>query len=90
MNIPDHWQSIVLLPEEDYYLELYENDPRFEGHEFFFASHGEVKLQGRRYKNVWIHWNCFDEPEEKGYWRATGSIVQSISMQPEVPVRLFC
>lgn len=89
MEIPDHWQSIVLLPEEEYYLEKYKDDPRFKDHEFFFAADKEVKLQGRRFKSIWIQWNCIDQAEELEYWKATGSIQQSLSMQPEIPVRLF-
>lgn len=88
-EIPDYWQNVVLLPEEEYYLEKFKDDPRFAGYEFFFSCEGETKLQGRRFKNLWIHWNCFDQLEGTLHWRATGSIVQSLSMQPDITVRLF-
>jgi len=55
--------------------------PREEFDILFVEDDAAYKLEGRRYKDVWIHWWCFEEP---GYDKCVHLIrsMQAFSDEP--------
>jgi hypothetical protein len=83
------YEKIVVLPNK-MYDETYLADERFTGFTFLYACDGASKIQGRRFKEIWIHWYCCDEGDN--FIEMVGAISNILSFSPPdypIPQQLF-
>lgn len=73
----------VLFPTPAVAL-MYENDPRFEGFDGhkFYVSEGARKIEGARFRDIWISWWCFEVP---GYSDCVHRIQHNLSICADGP-----